>query len=221
MDATPSSQNQITDVISLINQISEAINKAETPLFQIPEPTKDSFPPAPPSSPISAIECTFSSPPNPSSRRLSTSTSISTSSIYHDTPEATNHEKKKPLKIRTSCLQCTTLGLRCTIPREPLRQGQDRSVNFCLRCQERGERFCILQDRNSQEYWADGASEREVEERVDELLTPRKECWKFCLPKIPPGTRASLTRWWQDGLGNGLVAEGSDHENKDSTGPAD
>ena len=31
---------------------------------------------------------------------------------------------------------------------------------------------------------------------MEELLAPKREKWKWCLPKIHPGTRAGLRRVW-------------------------
>lgn len=148
------------------------------------------------SSPISAVESVFSPSSNAPSRRLSAPTSVSAASVYSCAPEESETDNKQNPKIRDSCLQCAALGLRCTIPIEPLWKGQDRSTTFCRRCEKSGERFCILQHENHREYWADGVSECEVKERVEELLAPKRERWKWCLPKIPPGTRAGLRRVW-------------------------
>jgi hypothetical protein len=35
-----------------------------------------------------------------------------------------------------------------------------------------------------------------VKKRVEELFEPKRESWKWCLPKIPPGTRVGLRRVW-------------------------
>jgi hypothetical protein len=72
-----------------------------------------------------------------------------------------------------------------------------RSKTCCLRCARIGEKFCVLQvtssrNGNTKEYRAEGVNRLEANDRAEELLEPRKQAYRWCLPKIPPGTKLSL-----------------------------
>jgi hypothetical protein len=78
-----------------------------------------------------------------------------------------------------------------------------------------GERFCILQHGICEEFWADGVDDGEVAERVEELREVKRERWIWCLPKIPPGTRAGLRRVFgrEAEVGKGSCEEGMEMGN--------
>lgn len=167
-----------------------------TTTFSTPPPQNQGTQAAlPSSSPISQVDSIFTPGSSTSTRRLSISTSISATSFHSCASEKPKIDVKDT-RIKTRCLQCKILGLRCSLPREPIWKEQVRPTNFCRRCEKDGERFCILQEDDTSEYFSNGAQEYEVNERVDQLLAPKREAWKWCLPKIPPGTRAVLRKVW-------------------------
>lgn len=149
----------------------------------------------PSSSPTSTVESIFSPGSSASIRRLSISTSVSAVSFHSCISEKPKIDDKE-LVSGYPCLQCAILGLRCTLPREPLWKEQHRPTNYCRRCERSGEHFCILQSWDGSKYSACGTDDGEVNKRVNELLAPKRENWKWCMPKIPPGTRAGLRRVW-------------------------
>jgi hypothetical protein len=152
--------------------------------------------PLPSSSVISTTESTFSPGSSPPNRGISISSSVSEASFHSCTSKKGKIGKEKIAYLEDTCLQCASLGLRCSFSRQLRWKGQFRSTIFCRRCEKSGERFCIRRNAKDGQYCADGADECEVKKRVEELLEPKRVCWKWCLPKIPPGTRASLRRVW-------------------------
>lgn len=182
--------------ITTITPDSGFESAAQALISSIPSLEQLDQPPLQSSSPISTVESTFSSGSSPPVRRLSTSTSISAASFHSCISEEAKFGKSKKFYIRDSCLRCTTLGLRCSLPRELVWKEGYRSTIFCKRCEKSGERFCIARDTDDGKYFADGADEVQVKKRVEELFEPKRESWKWCLPKIPPGTRVGLRRVW-------------------------
>jgi hypothetical protein len=74
------------------------------------------------------------------------------------------------------------------VPRISLLKEQCRSTSCCMSCKRNGEVFCVLQGWRGEEtgYSAEGVDVH-VKGRVDELLTPKRDSLRWCLPKIPPG----------------------------------
>lgn len=170
--------------------------KVHTITFSTPSQNLEARSALPSSSTVSTAESTVSPGSSLPDCQLSISSSVSVDSFHSLTPEKSKIDNKKLSYYTDACLQCTTLGLRCSLPRQALLREEFRSKTFCRRCEMRGEHLCILRNADSGQYCADGADECEVKKRAEELLVPKRERWKWCMPKIPPGTRAGLRQVW-------------------------